>query len=149
MRFSGMPLLVVDDEAHVSTLVTTILSGHGFHMIEAEDGPTALAAIREWHGMIAALITDIDERYDWNQPRPLGWGSRAGTLCRGRLCGSVPLTARVILGEAPSVRGLDSCPADRGQIKVEWQLFYFEMWCVRESIEGSSSTRILPFNSTG
>ena len=53
-----MPILVVDDEAQVRCLLKRILVRHGFTVIEANDGPSALRKVRELKGHIAGLPTD-------------------------------------------------------------------------------------------
>jgi CheY-like chemotaxis protein len=55
-----MPILVVDDEAQVRCLLKRILVCHGFTVVEADDGTSALGKVREMGGHIAGLITDID-----------------------------------------------------------------------------------------
>ena len=54
------PILVVDDEGQVRSLVTRLLSRQGFQTIEAADGPSALSAARDQDGNIAVLISDIE-----------------------------------------------------------------------------------------
>jgi len=55
-----LPILVVDNEPQIRSLVNRLLSRQGFQVIEAHDGPSALSAIRERGGRIAALLTDIE-----------------------------------------------------------------------------------------
>ena len=55
-----LPILIVDNEPQVLSLVSRLLSRQGFQVIEAHDGPSALAAVRERDGKVAALVTDID-----------------------------------------------------------------------------------------
>ena len=54
------PILIVDNEPQVLSLMSRLLSRQGFQVIEAHDGPSALAAVRERDGKVAALLTDID-----------------------------------------------------------------------------------------
>ena len=47
---SGPPMqrvLVVDDEPPIRRFLRTSLSSHGYQVIEAEDGPSARAALRQ------------------------------------------------------------------------------------------------------
>ncbi|QNA85124.1 PAS domain-containing protein [Sphingomonas sp. So64.6b] len=55
---SGETVLVVDDEAAVRMLVTDVLAEHGYHALEASDGPAGLA-ILESSARIDLLITDV------------------------------------------------------------------------------------------
>lgn len=55
-------ILVVDNEPQIRSLLNRLLSRQGFRVIEAHDGPTALAAIRARGGEIFALLTDIEMR---------------------------------------------------------------------------------------
>jgi DNA-binding response OmpR family regulator len=53
-------LLIVDDEPQIRSLLQRLFSKRGFETIEFPDGQTALLAVRELSGNIAALITDIE-----------------------------------------------------------------------------------------
>jgi CheY-like chemotaxis protein len=55
-----MLVLVVDDEADVRCLLKRILLCHGFTVVEAHDGLTALYKVRQMRGNISALVTEID-----------------------------------------------------------------------------------------
>ncbi|WP_457311542.1 ATP-binding protein [Sphingomonas sp. UYAg733] len=55
---SGETVLVVDDEAAVRMLITDVLAEHGYHALEAGDGPAGLA-ILESSARIDLLITDV------------------------------------------------------------------------------------------
>jgi CheY-like chemotaxis protein len=55
-----LPILIVDDEPQVRSLVSKLLSRQGLQVIEAHDGQSALAAVRERDGKVAAVLTDID-----------------------------------------------------------------------------------------
>ena len=54
------PILIVDDEPQIRSLLKKLLSRKGFETIEARDGQSALSTVRELSGDIAALVTDID-----------------------------------------------------------------------------------------
>ena len=54
------PILAVDDTPAVRRYVNALLLEEGFHTIQARDGMSALAAVREQGGKIALLLTDID-----------------------------------------------------------------------------------------
>src|SRR5262245_27534283 len=54
------PVLVVDDEPQIRTLVRTLLSQVGLHSIEACDGASAIAAAQRLNGEISLLLTDIN-----------------------------------------------------------------------------------------
>jgi DNA-binding NtrC family response regulator len=53
-------LLIVADEPQIRSLLRRLFSKRGFETIEFPDGQTALLAVRELSGNIAALITDIE-----------------------------------------------------------------------------------------
>jgi CheY-like chemotaxis protein len=55
-----LPILIVDNEPQVRSLVNRLLSRQGFQVIEAHDGPSALAAVQERSGKVRALLTDIE-----------------------------------------------------------------------------------------
>jgi two-component system, cell cycle sensor histidine kinase and response regulator CckA len=52
-------ILVVEDEAPVRELVCNILRTHGYHVLEADCGNTALAIWREQRDRIDLLLTDL------------------------------------------------------------------------------------------
>jgi hypothetical protein len=52
-------ILVVEDEAAVRRLVTTVLSGHGYRVLEADRPDSALAAARAFPGRIHLLLSDV------------------------------------------------------------------------------------------
>jgi CheY-like chemotaxis protein len=55
-----LPILIVDDNPQIRLLVRKLLSRRGFQVIEAGDGPTALASLRSTGGAVGALLTDIE-----------------------------------------------------------------------------------------
>lgn len=57
-RSSGV-LLVVDDEPMVRLVMTTVLSGRGFTVLEAGDGHEALRIFRERGDEIRAVLLDM------------------------------------------------------------------------------------------
>ena len=52
-------ILLVEDEADVRTLMTTLLTRHGYRVQAAADGMEALAVWREQRGAFALLVTDM------------------------------------------------------------------------------------------
>uniref|UniRef100_Q01TN7 Response regulator receiver protein n=1 Tax=Solibacter usitatus (strain Ellin6076) TaxID=234267 RepID=Q01TN7_SOLUE len=55
-----LPILIVDNNRQIRLLVNRLLSQHGFLVIEAHDGLSALAALRQAGGAVGALLTDIE-----------------------------------------------------------------------------------------
>jgi CheY-like chemotaxis protein len=53
-------VFVVDDEAIVRLVVRRVLEKAGFHVVEAEDGPGALAGFRERATEIAVVLLDLN-----------------------------------------------------------------------------------------
>jgi PAS domain S-box-containing protein len=58
-RGRGQTILVVDDEPAIREVAEVVLTNHGYHVLAAEDGPTALAIYVQQIGRIAAVITDL------------------------------------------------------------------------------------------
>jgi DNA-binding NtrC family response regulator len=54
------PLLIVDDEPQIRSLLKRLFSRKGYEIIEAPNGQSALSTLREMNGNIAALITDVE-----------------------------------------------------------------------------------------
>src|SRR5437870_2375500 len=52
-------ILIVDDTPEVRSLVSRVLEGQGYAVIEAYDGPNACAACQQLKGEIDLLLTDI------------------------------------------------------------------------------------------
>ena len=52
-------ILVVEDNAMIRGVVVDLLRGRGFRVLEAGDGPTALAKAGEHTGRIDALVSDV------------------------------------------------------------------------------------------
>jgi PAS domain S-box-containing protein len=52
-------ILVVEDEPSLRALTVRVLRKHGYHILEAEDGPTALRAADAYPGPIHLLLTDV------------------------------------------------------------------------------------------
>lgn len=52
-------ILVVDDEMAIRTVVRRALARDGWEVVEAVDGPTALALLREHERKWAAILLDI------------------------------------------------------------------------------------------
>jgi PAS domain S-box-containing protein len=52
-------ILVVEDEPSLRTLAGRVLRKRGYHILEAEDGPTALRAAAAYAGPIHLLLTDV------------------------------------------------------------------------------------------
>ncbi len=58
--YGGRPaVLVVDDEVAVRDFISEVLRGKGYHVIQASDGPDALAICGSAPGAIGAAIVDI------------------------------------------------------------------------------------------
>jgi two-component system OmpR family response regulator len=53
-----LPVLLVDDEPQVRSLIRAILSKQGFQILEAADGERALSTVEALHGEIAIMIGD-------------------------------------------------------------------------------------------
>ena len=53
-------ILLVDDEARVRTIACRILRSHGYQVVEAGDGPSALEVASKQPNGIDLLITDVD-----------------------------------------------------------------------------------------
>ena len=59
-RFRGTEtVLVAEDEDGVRAPVRRILAAHGYRVLEAEDGPSALRVARDHAGRIDLLLTDV------------------------------------------------------------------------------------------
>jgi len=52
-------VLLVEDDEHVRSLTRVLLLRAGFTVLEASDGPAALALVRSEPGSIALLLTDV------------------------------------------------------------------------------------------
>jgi two-component system cell cycle sensor histidine kinase/response regulator CckA len=52
-------ILVVEDEAEVRVLTQMVLESHGYHVLEASDGPAALRLWEQNEGRIDLLLTDM------------------------------------------------------------------------------------------
>jgi DNA-binding NtrC family response regulator len=52
-------VLLAEDEAGVRSPVRRILAAHGYRVLEAEDGPTALEVAGRHDGAIDLLLTDV------------------------------------------------------------------------------------------
>ena len=52
-------ILVAEDQAEVRSIVRTILSRHGYKVLEATDGEEALRILRDHPGRIHLLLTDV------------------------------------------------------------------------------------------
>ena len=55
---SDLPVLVVDDEPQVRSLIRAVLTKHGLRVLEARDGLRALSTMVDLSGAIGLLITD-------------------------------------------------------------------------------------------
>jgi DNA-binding response OmpR family regulator len=53
-----LPVLIVDDEPQVRSLIRTVLTKHGFRVLEARDGSSALSTVLDLDGAIGLLVTD-------------------------------------------------------------------------------------------
>ena len=59
LRGGDETILVVEDEPAVREIMTHVLRGHGYHVIEAADGPEAIGRWSESAGDVDLLVTDI------------------------------------------------------------------------------------------
>ena len=55
---SDLPVLLVDDEPQVRSLIRAVLSKHGFRVVEAIDGLSALSTVQDLDGAISLMVTD-------------------------------------------------------------------------------------------
>lgn len=58
-RAKGELILLVDDEASVRNLLTTVLLNHGYEVIVARDGAEAVTVFTEHQQRVSLIITDI------------------------------------------------------------------------------------------
>lgn len=58
-RAKGELILLVDDEASVRNMLTTVLNNHGYEVITARDGADGFAIFKEHQNRVALVITDI------------------------------------------------------------------------------------------
>ena len=58
-RGNGQTILLVDDEPSIREVAEIILESHGYKVLVAEDGPTALALFAQQMGHIAVVVTDL------------------------------------------------------------------------------------------
>ena len=56
---NGETILLVDDEPSIREVAEVILTSHGYKVIVAEDGPTALAIFARQMGHIGVVVTDL------------------------------------------------------------------------------------------
>lgn len=54
------PILIVEDETPVRSLLKVVLTEEGFDVVEAKDGTVALQELWKRRGNVAMLVTDID-----------------------------------------------------------------------------------------
>lgn len=57
---SGELILLVDDEAGIRNLLSTVLLNHGYEVITARDGAEGVEQFRAYQDKIALVITDIN-----------------------------------------------------------------------------------------
>lgn len=60
-----MRAIIIDDSKAMRRILRTALSTHGFDVVEAENGRTAIRSLRESGGLDLALV-------DWNMPEMTG-----------------------------------------------------------------------------
>jgi PAS domain S-box-containing protein len=58
-RREGVTILLAEDDAIMRRLTRKMLEGHGFQVLEAEDGKTALEVIASHQGSIDLILTDV------------------------------------------------------------------------------------------
>lgn len=54
------PILIVEDEPEIRTLLKLMLAERGYEVISAKDGTSALHELWKHRGNIALLVTDVD-----------------------------------------------------------------------------------------
>jgi CheY-like chemotaxis protein len=54
-----LPVLIVDDDPQIRSLIWAILSKHGFPMLEARDGVSALSTVRGMGGAITLIVSSF------------------------------------------------------------------------------------------
>jgi two-component system cell cycle sensor histidine kinase/response regulator CckA len=65
-RATGQLILLVEDDASVRNMLSTVLLNHGYEVITARDGVEALSVFRRHQEKVALVVTDI------NMPRSNG-----------------------------------------------------------------------------
>jgi CheY-like chemotaxis protein len=60
MNPAPKPILVVEDETQVRSLLKVLLAEHGFDVVEAKDGTSALNELWKRKGKVGLLVTDVD-----------------------------------------------------------------------------------------
>jgi CheY-like chemotaxis protein len=56
---NGQTILLVDDEPAIREVAEIILQSHGYKVLVAEDGPSALALFAQHLGHVAVVVTDL------------------------------------------------------------------------------------------
>jgi two-component system, cell cycle sensor histidine kinase and response regulator CckA len=59
-RARGELILLVEDEASVRNMLSTVLLNHGFEVVTARDGVEGLSHFRKHQGKVVLVITDIN-----------------------------------------------------------------------------------------
>lgn len=85
-----LPILVVDDEAHIRGLIKTVLFRQGFPVVEAEDGLSAFSTLQSLNGEVSLIISDV------RMPRLDGI-----SLCRQVKKGFPYIPVLLVSGNAP------------------------------------------------
>jgi CheY-like chemotaxis protein len=57
-----LPVLLVDDEPQVRTLIRVFLSKQGFRVVEAGNGATALTTLKQLDGAVSLVVSDYSMR---------------------------------------------------------------------------------------
>ena len=60
MEKGQKPILVVEDEPHVRSVLQAMLAEAGFEVIVAKDGTSAVHELRKRRGKVGLLVTDVD-----------------------------------------------------------------------------------------
>jgi CheY-like chemotaxis protein len=60
MDLAPKPILVVEDESQIRSLLKVMLAEQGFEIIEAKDGTAALHELWKCRGNVALLVTEVD-----------------------------------------------------------------------------------------
>lgn len=55
----SLPVLIVDDDPQMRSLVRAVLSKHGYFTVEAADGKSALSTVKNMDGAIGLMVCDF------------------------------------------------------------------------------------------
>ena len=55
----NLPVLIVDDDPQMRSLIRTVLSKQGFSTLEARDGASALSIVKYMDGAVSLIVSDF------------------------------------------------------------------------------------------